>query len=261
MIRSTTAPLLFALTAATFAPAAGAQSVNVDFGAAGSTPSAWYAAAGDAGVWNTVGVLPAGQRANLTSLHGTTINARIYMIGCSSMLSFNNAATGGDDEALVDDMILSFNNPVDGCVWIEGLRPGTYEVRLYGLTPNNPNLLNRMRVDNANPGPLWVGGTWPGLHQETVTYSVHTVTPTNGVIGMHAGQQSANYQSGINGIQIRQLNACPGDWNASGQATVEDVFNFLAAWFANNPTADFDGSGSIGAQDIFSFLAAWFTPC
>ncbi len=54
---------------------------------------------------------------------------------------------------------------------------------------------------------------------------------------------------------------CPADFNASGTVNVQDIFDFLAAWFANSPSADFNTQNGLGVQDIFDFLAAWFAGC
>jgi hypothetical protein len=66
---------------------------------------------------------------------------------------------------------------------------------------------------------------------------------------------------------------CPtgcGDFNNSGGITVQDIFDFLAAWFAQctapgTPdavvcfnSADFNRDHTLSVQDIFDFLAAWF---
>lgn len=51
--------------------------------------------------------------------------------------------------------------------------------------------------------------------------------------------------------------SCPCDSDHSGVLTVQDIFQFLAAWFAGNPAADFNGNG-VTAQDLFDFLACWF---
>ena len=53
---------------------------------------------------------------------------------------------------------------------------------------------------------------------------------------------------------------CPADFNHSNSLSVQDIFDFLNAWFNGSPTADFNGGG-ISAQDIFDFLAAWFGGC
>jgi hypothetical protein len=57
------------------------------------------------------------------------------------------------------------------------------------------------------------------------------------------------------------LDLCAADFNCSGAITVQDIFDFLAAYFAGNPLADFNGSGGISVQDIFDFLAAYFAGC
>ena len=57
------------------------------------------------------------------------------------------------------------------------------------------------------------------------------------------------------------LTSCFADFNCSGATNVQDIFDFLAAWFAGNPNADFNGVGGINIQDIFDFLAAWFMGC
>ena len=54
---------------------------------------------------------------------------------------------------------------------------------------------------------------------------------------------------------------CYANFNKTGGITVQDIFDYLAAWFALNPYAKMAGNGQDlpTAQDIFDFLAAWFT--
>jgi hypothetical protein len=54
---------------------------------------------------------------------------------------------------------------------------------------------------------------------------------------------------------------CPADFNCSGEATVQDVFDFLAAYFSGDLAADFNGQGGTTVQDIFDFLSAYFGGC
>jgi hypothetical protein len=121
------------------------------------------------------------------------------------MLTFDNPLTSGDDGRLMDSMLLSSNSPTDGCFWVEGLQLGQYEVTIYAMTPNDPLLLNRTRVDNGTPGPVMVGGTWPGHHQPGITLSRFTVTTVDGVIAFHDGLSGALIQSGMNGVQLEFL--------------------------------------------------------
>jgi hypothetical protein len=54
---------------------------------------------------------------------------------------------------------------------------------------------------------------------------------------------------------------CIADFNHVGGVTVQDIFDFLAAYFTQNPSADVNHVGGITVQDIFDFLAAYFAGC
>ncbi len=54
---------------------------------------------------------------------------------------------------------------------------------------------------------------------------------------------------------------CPADFNRNGQVSVQDIFDFLAAYFGGEITADFNGNGQVSVQDIFDYLAAYFAGC
>lgn len=60
---------------------------------------------------------------------------------------------------------------------------------------------------------------------------------------------------------IAMTSACPADFNLSNTVSVQDLFDFLGAWFAHLGEADFNGAGGVTVQDIFDFLAAWFARC
>lgn len=52
---------------------------------------------------------------------------------------------------------------------------------------------------------------------------------------------------------------CPTDWNYSSQTTVQDIFDFLGAWFSGN--GDYNRNHHSTVQDIFDFLSDWFAHC
>jgi hypothetical protein len=54
---------------------------------------------------------------------------------------------------------------------------------------------------------------------------------------------------------------CPANFNQQSGVTVQDIFDFLAAYFGALPAADFNGVGGVTVQDIFDFLAAYFGGC
>lgn len=76
-------------------------------------------------------------------------------------------------------------------------------------------------------------------------------------------QVRALVTSGCGGLTSSEATytICPADFNCSGGVSVQDIFDFLAAYFAGQPSADFNGSGTISVQDIFDFLGAYFAGC
>ncbi len=54
---------------------------------------------------------------------------------------------------------------------------------------------------------------------------------------------------------------CPADFNASGTLSVQDIFDYLTAYFAGQPGADYNASGAATVQDIFDYLTAYFAGC
>jgi hypothetical protein len=55
---------------------------------------------------------------------------------------------------------------------------------------------------------------------------------------------------------------CHADYNQSGgPPTIQDVFDYLAAYFASDARADINGVGGVTVQDIFDYLTAYFAGC
>lgn len=245
-----------------------AQSFNVDLGGSGSAPSASYAAAGLPGVWNNYTMLPNGSVLPLVGLDGGASNCTIRNIGGTQLLEHDVPATVGNDAALLDDMLIGFNNPVDVCIFVDGLVPGEYEVLMYAITPDNSSLMCRTRVDFANEPPAFIGGSWSGVHELGVTYSRHTVTVgANGRIGLHSGLPSGFIQSGINGLQIRQIvppPACSGDANGDLHVDAADLSVLLSQFGFSvgvGTGADFNGDGSVNGADLSVLLGGFGAAC
>lgn len=57
---------------------------------------------------------------------------------------------------------------------------------------------------------------------------------------------------------VAQVVVNVGDFNGSGTTTVQDLFDFFAAYFAGDMRADVNGSGTLTVQDLFEFLSAYF---
>lgn len=62
-------------------------------------------------------------------------------------------------------------------------------------------------------------------------------------------------------VDFASIPGCAADFNENGGLDIQDIFDYLNAWFAGNPATDFNASGGIEVQDIFDFLNAWFAGC
>lgn len=60
---------------------------------------------------------------------------------------------------------------------------------------------------------------------------------------------------------VREPIACVADINTSGEVSVQDLFEFLAIYFAGEPRADVNGFNGVTVQDLFDYLDAFFTGC
>jgi hypothetical protein len=55
--------------------------------------------------------------------------------------------------------------------------------------------------------------------------------------------------------------ACRADFNHAGGVTVQDIFDFLTAYFSSAAPADINGVGGVTVQDIFDYLTLYFAGC
>jgi len=98
------------------------------------------------------------------------------------------------------------------------------------------------------------------------TGQLGNISPDNGslpewfrLVGSKVLFFAGNFQTGYR--ELYAINTCLADFNNSGTVSVQDIFDFLAAYFANDPEADFNGSGAVSVQDIFDYLSAYFAGC
>ncbi len=119
----------------------------------------------------------------------------------------------------------------------------------------------------VRPPGSGIAGTWvyadyfvspDGLINGFVGSAV-AISDTRLAIGSYGADQGATDAGAVFVVDI--FNPCPADFNCSGSLSINDIFDFLSAWFASDPRADFNGVNGLGIQDIFDFLAAWFAGC
>lgn len=87
-----------------------------------------------------------------------------------------------------------------------------------------------------------------------------------GVVALEAVASGPHPRSAVLDLPARSIvliehQLCIGDFNGSGGVTVQDIFDFLSAYFSGSAAADVNGSGGVTVQDIFDFLSAYFSGC
>ncbi|MFN7020469.1 MAG: GC-type dockerin domain-anchored protein [Phycisphaerales bacterium] len=211
-------------------------------------------------------------------------------------LTARTSAPEGSDEVVV---IGGVAPGVDGVLYREGMTVDglTLSGPVEHLTGNvTGNLAMVWRVDGGTRKALFVdsqavleqwdsvpltaaGGTtvmgrlsnFPGQRGVAITpqdstggtrlYVVADVHPAGaeGVVTGRDGRVSVLYELLV--YSPPSVNTCPADFNGVGGVTLQDLFDYLSAWFTQGKGADFNGSGSVTVQDIFDFLTAWFVGC
>ena len=54
---------------------------------------------------------------------------------------------------------------------------------------------------------------------------------------------------------------CPANFNGINGVDLQDIFDFLTAWFISGPGSDFNHDMLVNITDIFNFLSSWFAGC
>jgi hypothetical protein len=185
----------------TAAPAA-AQSINVNFGPPGTTPSASYAAAGGAGTWNTVTGI-SGMTFHLVATDGSPSDITVSQSPTTTLLAVTDPSVSGDDAKLLNNGLVT--SSAETCLAFSGFAPGRYEVLVYAWLPDQPAVKSRTRQDEA-PSTIDVGGAWTGTHVEGVSYARYVVdVGADGALPAHSGLVPGAPAAALNGVQIRLL--------------------------------------------------------
>ncbi|MGB0715581.1 MAG: IPTL-CTERM sorting domain-containing protein [Phycisphaerae bacterium] len=193
------------------------QSFNVDVGQPGSQPPSTYAAAGLPGVWNSVTAAhvtpfttgPTPDDDLLVDIFGNPTTVGFHQFGGMDLQTVVDPTVTGDDATLLRDYLATHSVPLEDCMYLNGLQPGTYEVITYAWMPNSPFTMQQVRFDNF-PGTDLVGGSWNGEHVEGITYNREVFEVTDGHIGWHVGIPAGGATepgAAFNGFQVRLLGA------------------------------------------------------
>ena len=99
-----------------------------------------------------------------------------------------------------------------------------------------------------------------GVTYRDVLSSVDEVRVTTFVPGYF---YIANFwEVGFDNVIVEAIgNECRADFNGDENLNSQDFFDFLNAFFVQDPTADFNADKTINSQDLFDFLGAFFEGC
>ena len=128
--------------------------------------------------------------------------------------------------------------------------PGSTSQITFGATaPARPP------VGNGLPGDGRDGSLAAGTYFLALGAGGSVMGPAN----FSASNNTLN--SGTPRLVLNLGTVCRADFDGNNAVSVQDIFDFLNAWFALDPRADFNGMNGITPQDIFDFLNAWFAGC
>ncbi len=138
--------------------------------------------------------------------------------------------------------------------------------------PNGFCLTGQTQAACANVGFAWQGGgtvcspspcqqagvCCRGATCATGVAQGSCTAPASGIGASFAGASAACNSAGVSNTPC-----CYADFNKAAGISVQDIFDYLGAWFTSSPYCRVggNGSGTPTVQDIFSFLNAWFTGC
>jgi hypothetical protein len=54
---------------------------------------------------------------------------------------------------------------------------------------------------------------------------------------------------------------CPANFNQTNGVEIQDLFDFLTAWFAHSMSADFNHDNTLSTSDVWAFTSAWYAGC
>jgi hypothetical protein len=212
-----------------------------------------------------------------THYGNTYANVRV---GANGYLSFSG--TDGADSWTTNIGSASEPNDMIAGLWTDlspQCAPGTLKSQVLGTAPNRRLIVQWTNVSQftATCTPVDSNTFQIVLFEGTNNAEVHfgainTATPAG--TGYGSGLENADGSQSVvvplasvvsNGSLLFTPTPdpcfCPGDFNQNGTVSVQDIFDFLAAYFSGNPAADVNNSGGVTVQDIFDFLAFYFTPC
>lgn len=124
------------------------------------------------------------------------------------------------------------------------------------ITPNDPPFYIAFGTADPVVQPQQNTLLYDGLVAAGVSATLRPVAGAGHGLAPIEDVATRKFLAGALGVTV-----CPGDWNANGVRSVQDIFDFLSAYFGGIPSADVNGNGQISTQDLFDLLEDFFGGC
>ena len=116
------------------------------------------------------------------------------------------------------------------------------------------------RIDSGFNLRSQLNGTVNDLVPETGPYTGDGAIAVQWTLNLAAGEERVIDTAFAINMPVNPP-TCRADYNTDGGVTVQDIFDFLVAYFAGQPAADINGDGSVAVGDIFAYLVLYFEGC
>ncbi len=243
-----------------------AQEINVDFGTevTGAITSD-FAAAGQGGFWNSVGLNPSGIRTkySLQDTNDIATDVSLQVAGTTTLVK-SASRFGNDARRLLLDGVQA---EAGGSVTVEfnGLEPGFYEVIVYGMSGDRRNQDSSLEVSIQHSPPIRITGRFDNEFEQGESHELFEGVVHDGslTVDVRAFNRRTIILSGIQihrvTIHARQLT---GDLTGDSVVNTDDIDEFMTVWEDGHGCdgrgscpADLTGDAEIDVFDLLELLA------
>jgi hypothetical protein len=187
-------------------------------------------------------VSPCGGTYSISTCGSTITNPMLHVMSdCTTTVIACSDNVGSGVTGCTSNQARIQNLTVSGPVLIRVSQSGTGSPGTAATSGTGAIIISG--ADNACNGACCSGSTCSSITQGACTGHFHGVGTACNVFGTNNTSP-----------------CCFADYNGVNGITVQDIFDFLADWFAGSSRADINGAG-LGVQDIFDFLSVWFAGC
>ncbi|MBL8764215.1 MAG: hypothetical protein JNM07_08090 [Phycisphaerae bacterium] len=145
--------------------------------------------------------------------------------------------------------------------WFSNNNGGNPNQDIMTVAASNNNGSSWVTLETVGPAGPDAGGGWRFKSFKISDFLPPTATMKFRFTASDLGGPST-VEAAVDAFSVQLATCgCPADFNGDTSVDDFDLFDFLNAFNANNPSADFNGDTSVDDFDLFDFLNAFGLPC